>query len=447
MQTAAGSPFSTAQEMELASRVLEATDVARLRGVLTSLLKQAGDAQGVRLDDATARSLKHKLLDTAIRLGMPQLSRLRLAAVRSPQVTRGMGLLSRASRLLGLELEGLSPEDKEFEVARRFVRLGGAAMRQLRRRPSSGRRGAAIAISRARRAFAPGLAVAIDPPPESTSEPQTSSCACQDNCSCSSCGGAPADISDTSNRSNAMHDIDHTKSEYDELDELDELGNDEMEFSDEYDSGELDEMESDAGEYYSGEYDETGSPFSEVEEAELAQELLGLSSEAELDQFLGKIFKKVWRGASDLAKKAGVARPLGGILKGLAKKLLPVAAGAAGTFFGGPVGAAIGSKIGKAVGNALETEFEGSPEDREFEAAKTFVQVAGKAAQQAGNTPPSTPPVTAAKDAVVSASKDSVKRLRRRRNGSSNYSGGHSASGRRTGRWVRRGNRIILFGV
>lgn len=250
-----------------------------------------------------------------------------------------------------------------------------------------------------------------------------------------------------------MHDIDHTKSEYDsELDELDELSADEMEFSDEYDSGELDELESDAGEYHSGEYDEfefdvAAGPFSEIEEAELAQELLGLGSEAELDQFLGKIFKKVWRGASDLAKKAGVARPLGGILKGVAKKLLPVAAGAAGTFFGGPVGAAIGSKIGKAVGNALEAEFEGSPEDREFEAAKTFVQVAGKAAQQAGNAPPSTPPVAAAKDAVVNASKESVKKMRRRRNGSSNYGGGYSASGRRTGRWVRRGNRIILFGV
>ena len=245
-----------------------------------------------------------------------------------------------------------------------------------------------------------------------------------------------------------MHDIDHTKSEYtSELDELDELENDEMELSDEYDSGELDEMESDAGEYYSGELDETGSPFSEVEEAELAQELLGLSSEAEMDQFIGKLFKKAWRGAQGIAKKVGVAGPLGGILKGVAKKLLPIAAGAAGTFFGGPAGAAIGSKIGSAVGNALEAEFEGSPEDREFEAAKTFVQVAGSAAQQAANASPSIPPIQAAKSAVINASKESVKRMRRRRNGASNYSGTSYGAGRRTGRWVRRGNRIILFGV
>ena len=252
-----------------------------------------------------------------------------------------------------------------------------------------------------------------------------------------------------------MHDIDHTKAEYDqELDELDEFELDEMETSDEYDAGELDEYETDAGEYDSGEldemeFDETGRPFSEVEEAELAQELLGLSSEGELVQFLGKLIKRAWRGASGIAKKLGVAKPLGGILKGVAKKLLPVAAGAAGTFFGGPAGAAIGSKIGSALGNALEMEFEGSPEDREFEAAKTFVQVAGRAAQQAVNAPPSAPPVSVARNAVVNATRNHIKRRRHRGRGASQYGGfgGYGGSGRRTGRWVRRGNKIIIFGV
>jgi len=357
--------------------------------------------------------LRRHLLDTAMQLGIPRLNRLRQAALKSPQVAKGAGALSRAARMLGLELEGLSSEDKEFEIARRFVRMSGDAVRQ-RRRPSS-------------------------------------SCASPGSCSCSSCSGAPSDIPETANRSPAMHDIDHTKAEYDqELDELDEFELDEMETSDEYDAGELDEMESDAGEYDSGEldemeFDETGSPFSEVEEAELAQELLGISSEGELDQFLGKLIKRAWRGASGIAKKLGVARPLGSILKGVAKKLIPVAAGAAGTFFGGPAGGAIGSKIGSALGNALEAEFEGSTEDREFEAAKTFVQVAGKAAQQAANASPSAPPVAVAKNAVVSASRSHLKRRRRHRRGGSSYGG--YASGRRTGRWVRRGNKIILFGV
>jgi len=399
--------------MEFASRLLEAREPAQLEHLIDALSKRVASASGKPLDAESSRRLRRRLLDYAMRLGLPRLNRLRQAALKSPQVAKGSGALSRAARMLGVELEGMSNEDKEFEIARRFVRLGGDAARQVR-------------------------------------HPSTS-CASPGSCSCSSCGGAPPDISETANRSHVMHDIDHTKAEYDqELDELDEFEIDEMETSDEYDAGELDEMESDAGEYDSGEldemeFDETGSPFSEVEEAELAQELLGISSEGELDQFLGKLIKRAWRGASGIAKKLGVARPLGSILKGVAKKLIPVAAGAAGTFFGGPAGGAIGSKIGSALGNALEAEFEGSTEDREFEAAKTFVQVAGKAAQQAANASPSAPPVAVAKNAVVSASRSHLKRRRRHRRGGSSYGG--YASGRRTGRWVRRGNKIILFGV
>jgi len=399
--------------MEFASRLLEAREPAQLERVIDALLKRVASSSGRRLDADSARRIRRHLLDSAMQLGLPRLNRLRQAALKSPQVAKGAGAVSRAARILGLELEGLSPEDKEFEIARRFVRMSGDAVRWRRL--------------------------------------TTPSCASPGSCSCSRCSGVPS-TPKTANRSPVMHDIDHTKAEYDqELDELDEFELDEMETSDEYDAGELDEYESDAGEMDSGEldefeYGENGSPFSEVEEAELAQELLGLSSEGELDQFLGKLIKRAWRGASNLAKKVGVAKPLGGILKGVAKKLLPVAAGAAGTFFGGPAGAAIGSKLGSALGNALEMEFEGSPEDREFEAAKTFVQVAGKAAQQAANASPAAPPVAVAKSAVVNATRNHIKRRRRQnRQGSSNY-GGYS-SGRRTGRWVRRGNKIILFGI
>jgi len=401
--------------MEFASRLLEARQPVQLERVLDGLVKRVASSTGRRLGTESARRIRRYLLDSAMQLGIPRLNRLRQAALKSPQVAKGAGALSRAARILGVELEGMSSEDKEFEIARRFVRMSSDAVRQ-GRRPST-------------------------------------SCASPGSCNCSRCSGSRSDIPETANRSPVMHDIDHTKAEYDqELDELDEFEIDEMETSDEYDAGEFDEMESDAGEFDSGEldefeFDETGSPFSEVEEAELAQELLGLSSEGELDQFLGKLIKRAWRGASGIAKKLGVAKPLGGILKGVAKKLIPVAAGAAGTFFGGPAGAAIGSKIGSALGNALEAEFEGSPEDREFEAAKTFVQVAGKAAQQAANSSPSAPPVAVARSAVVNATRNHIKRRRRRhRQGPSNYGGGYS-SGRRSGRWVRRGNKIIIFGV
>src|ERR1700740_2081024 len=44
------------------------------------------------------------------------------------------------------------------------------------------------------------------------------------------------------------------------------------------------------------------SPFGEIEETELAEELLTVQSEEELDQFLGKLVKKAWRGVKKFAK-------------------------------------------------------------------------------------------------------------------------------------------------
>lgn len=97
----------------------------------------------------------------------------------------------------------------------------------------------------------------------------------------------------------------------------------------------------DTGESY-GELD-LESPFSEAEEIELAAELLSISSEEELDQFLGKLFKGAWKGIKKVGKFVGkVAKPLGRVLKGVAKAALPVVGGALGSFIPIPgVGTAV----------------------------------------------------------------------------------------------------------
>lgn len=120
-------------------------------------------------------------------------------------------------------------------------------------------------------------------------------------------------------------------------------------------------------------------PFSEEQEMELAMELLSVSSEAELEQFLGKMFKGIWKGVKAIAK------PLGGVLKGIAKKALPFIGGALGSFIPIPgVGTALGSALGGAVGKALELEFVNMEyEQQEFEIARRFVRIAGTAAQLA----------------------------------------------------------------
>lgn len=129
------------------------------------------------------------------------------------------------------------------------------------------------------------------------------------------------------------------------------------------------------------------SAFSEAEEMELAMELLSVSSEEELDQFLGKMLKGAWKGIKKVGSVVGkIAKPLGGVLKGIAKKALPFVGGALGSFIPIPgVGTALGSALGGALSKALEMEFGNLEyEQQEFEMARRFVRIAGSAAQKAG---------------------------------------------------------------
>ena len=164
-------------------------------------------------------------------------------------------------------------------------------------------------------------------------------------------------------------------------------------------------------------------PFSEAEESELAMELLSVSSEAELDQFLGKLIKGVGK----------IARPLGGALKGLAKKALPFVGGALGSFIPIPgVGTAVGSALGSAVSKALEAELSGLElEEQEYEMARRFVRIAGTAAQEAAHSGASRNPQAAVRSAVLNAARKHLPKL----------------DGASTGRWERRGTQIVILGA
>lgn len=221
-----------------------------------------------------------------------------------------------------------------------------------------------------------------------------------------------------------MHDIDRNTMEYEP-----ETGNFETDgYEFEFEAGDL-----------SGE-----SVFSEEEEYALANELLSVTSEAELDQFLGNLFKKAWRGIRKVGSTIGrVARPLAGVLKPLIKKALPVVGGALGSFVAPGVGTAIGSSLGSAVGNALEMEFEGMNQDEmEFETARRVVRIAGQAAQQAAQASPAADPTALIRSALTQAARTHVPGLGRNRLGATSSSGFESS-----GRWIRRGRKIILLGV
>ncbi|MCZ7555778.1 MAG: hypothetical protein M5R41_05175 [Bacteroidia bacterium] len=219
-----------------------------------------------------------------------------------------------------------------------------------------------------------------------------------------------------------MHDIDRTLAEL--TMETDAFETDAFEF--EFDN-----------EYY-GETD-TESPFSEVEEMELASELLEITDEAELDQFLGKLIKRVGRGVGKFVKSP-VGKALGGVLKSAAKSALPIAGSALGGFFGGPIGASIGGKLASAATNLFEMEVAGmSQEDQEFEVARRFVKFAGATTKNALSSPRPSP--AAVTSAVQAAAKRYIPGLVRQQLGRV------ASQGHLTGKWIRRGNRIILFGV
>jgi hypothetical protein len=152
-----------------------------------------------------------------------------------------------------------------------------------------------------------------------------------------------------------------------------------------------------------GEYFELGSEaqpvFTEMELEALAAELLSVSSEAEMDQFLGKVFKKIGRAAGKGLKSLGRG------LKALAPAVLPILGRVAGTFLGGPAGAMIGSKLGSLAGKVVKAlEVEGFEVDgQEFEVAKRFVEFAGLSAQNLAASPPGADESAAATGAMARA--------------------------------------------
>jgi hypothetical protein len=125
------------------------------------------------------------------------------------------------------------------------------------------------------------------------------------------------------------------------------------------------------------------SIFSEMQEMELASQLLEVASEEELEQFLGNLIRSVGRAVGGFVR-GPVGRAIGGALKGIARVALPLVGGALGTFVGGPAGTALGGTLAGMAGKALGLELESlSQEERELEVARRVVQIATQATTHA----------------------------------------------------------------
>ncbi len=193
---------------------------------------------------------------------------------------------------------------------------------------------------------------------------------------------------------------------------------------------------------------ETGEVFGETEQMELASEMLEISSEAELDRFLGDLIKRAGQAVGKFVSSPE-GRALGGVLKGSAKQLLPAIGSSIGGYLGGSTGAQLGGQAASAAGKMFGLELEGlSAEDREFEVARRYVSFAGEAVKNLALAPSSPDPRTAVNAAAALAAQTHAPGLLRPRPQTGAeapaFSGlpmGHS------GRWMRRGNKIVLYGI
>jgi uncharacterized protein (DUF697 family) len=184
--------------------------------------------------------------------------------------------------------------------------------------------------------------------------------------------------------------------------------------------------------------------FGEADEIAMATELLGVSTEEELDQFLGDLVKKVGGVVGKIARG-----PIGGLLKGVAKKILPMAGGALGSFIPIPgVGTAVGTALGNAAANMFEVNLEGmNQEDQEFDIARRFVRLAGDAAAKAANAGPAAATPAGAKAALVEAARTHAPGLARMLTSGGMGIASPAGVAGRTGRWIRRGRHILVLGA
>lgn len=214
------------------------------------------------------------------------------------------------------------------------------------------------------------------------------------------------------------------------------------------------QFEYEESEYPYGEYEYAyEAVFNENDEMELASELLEVTGEAELDQFLGRLMRRAGQSVGRFVRSPE-GQSIGGVLKNAAKQVLPGIGSAIGGYIGGGRGAQFGGQLANAAGTLFGLELEGlSGEDQEFEVARRFVRFSGEAVKNLALSPQGQNPQENVRSAIVSAAQQYAPGLLQPRTPPTPisarpqqpYSGMTTAAS--SGRWTRRGNKIILHGI
>jgi hypothetical protein len=186
---------------------------------------------------------------------------------------------------------------------------------------------------------------------------------------------------------------------------------------------------------------DTEAVFGEADEMELAGGLLEVANEAGLDRFLGDLIDRAGHAIGRAAPTA-VRATLGTMLSSAAKRALPIVGRALGQKVGGAGGAAVGAQVVDAAAKYFGLELEGlSPEDQEFEATRRFIRFAGEAAKNAVEAPTAMPPAAAMARAARRHAPGLLQPLDPRP-----ADPGARRIPAAGGRWVRRGQNIVVNG-
>jgi hypothetical protein len=182
-----------------------------------------------------------------------------------------------------------------------------------------------------------------------------------------------------------------------------------------------------------------GETDGETDELALAAELLAVTDEGELDQFLGSLARRAVSAAKDFAGSSA-GRAVGNILKSAARKALPQLGQAVGNYIVPGAGGQAGQRVGQWLGTKFESglQLEGlSAEDRDLETARAFVRFATSTAQRAAAMPKSVPAPLAAQKAATAAARQHLPGLLK--------SQGQPGGSANSGRWIRRGRNIVIL--
>jgi len=388
--------FSEDEELELASELLEIATEQELDEFVHGLVKSAEQAVNQVAEPAVEHDIGDILKGIA-KVALPIIGGVAGGYFGGPAgAALGSNLAGSVGHAFGLELEGLSPEDSEFEVGKQFIKFAGATVKNaLEADPDMDLATIAHKASeKAARIYAPGLMNLSE-----TSSPFPINTAHRRNGRWRSNGNGDM----TMPSSNGV-----------------QLGSTASSFG--------------------SARPPNGAVVCEAEQMDIAADLMGLEDEEEFENFLDDLIS---RGAQAVGKfiDSPTGQALGGALKDAAKQLLPVAGQAVGQYLGGPTG----GQIGGALGTAVAGQFEAEAEEQEWEAANVFVRVAVDAVNNAANAPAGAHPQAVAQNAVTEAVRRHAPHL------------GHvfahhgrvwSARHRRhSGRGARGGREIILYGV